>query len=168
MRITWGIATTSMALLLVMSQPSARADDDTGWYVGVSLNRLNAEFKDRDDKNFDDTDDAFGIKGGYMFNNYFGVEAGYMDLGSYKGGSGIEIDANGWNLAAVGNWPVSDKWDLYGKLGAFAVDADSDQFIPGIGRVKKGEDETEFYGAIGAEYDFGQWNIFGEFCKVDT
>jgi OOP family OmpA-OmpF porin len=153
---------------MLLGLPIASADDDTGWYAGIAVNRLDADFEDRSDLDFDDSDDTASIKLGYMFNPWFGLEGGYLDLGDYTGGSGLSIDADAFQFAGVLNWEVVGILDVYGKLGAFFVNADSDQFIPGFGRVEEDDDATEAYAGIGAELDFGTWNLFGEFSAVDT
>ncbi|MDH3638872.1 MAG: porin family protein [Gammaproteobacteria bacterium] len=156
------------AMLMVSGAQVVQADDDTGWYVGAGVSRLDADFKDVDDLSFDDSDNTAQIKGGYMFTDIFGVEAGWLDLGDYEGGSGVKIDADGFWLAGVANWSVSERWDLYAKLGVAIVDATSDQVIPGIGPVQNNDTEENIFGGVGAEVDFGNWNIFGEFAVMDT
>lgn len=46
-------------------------------------------------------------------------------------------------------------------MGAFAVDSNTDF-------TDFDESSTELFGGLGIEYDFGSWNIFGEFSKLDT
>ncbi len=162
------IVVSATALLLASGAFAVQADDDTGWYLGAGVTRLDANFKDIDDLDFDDSDNAFFIKGGYMFNDIIGLEGGWLDLGDYEGGSGIKVDADAFWLAGVANWSVAEQFDLYAKLGAFFVNATSDQFIPGIGQISDDDDKTELGGGIGAEWDLGNWNIFLEYNRIDT
>ncbi len=150
----------------ILAATPAVADDDTGLYIGGSLNRLSADFEDINDVSFDDSDNALGAKIGYMFNNRFGLEAGYLDLGNYSAdgprqGIDINIDADGFYGAGVLNVELSDRWDLYGKLGAFVVDSDTDL-------TDFEESSTELFGAVGVQYDVGPVDLFGEFSKIDT
>lgn len=152
--------------LFLISTSTVIADDDTGWFLGASVNRLSADQKSVEDVDFDDSDNAFGLKGGYMFSNLFGLEAGYIDLGDYKTqgnekGVNLNLDAEGWYLAGVLNFTPADNWDLYAKLGAFVLDTNSNL-------TEFDDSTTEVYGGIGVEYDFGDWNIFGEFSAVNT
>jgi len=156
------------AILVAYGAGVAQADDDTGGYIGVGVSRLDADFEDIADLSFDDSDSTAQVKGGYMFNDIWGVEGGWLDLGDYEGDSGIEVDADGFWIAGLANWSVSERWDLYGKLGAVFINAKSDQFVPGIGLVEEDDDETNAFGGVGAEVDFGNWNIFGEFMVMDT
>jgi hypothetical protein len=162
MKLVHTLASGAVLSLLVASP--AFADDDTGPYAGVSANWLSADQRDVNDVEFDDSDTAFGAKVGYMFTDRFGIEGGYMDLGNYETEGNVldlHIDAEGWYGAGVVNFPVADRWDLYGKLGLFVFDSDTDF-------TDFDESSTEVFGAIGAEYDLGNWNIFGELAKIDT
>ena len=148
------------------------ADDDTGWYVGAGVSRLSADFEDENDTDFDDSDNAFSAKAGYMFNNYIGVELGYLDLGDYVAegdtrSNRIELDATAYTLTVVGNWPVIDQLDLYGKAGLINIDVESSSTIAG-NRFSTDSDEDELYAAIGAEFDLGQINLFTELAIADT
>ncbi len=150
----------------------ASADDDTGFYIGFGVNRLSADFEDENDVDFDDSDNAASVKAGYMFNNYVGVEFGYLDLGDYvaEGDSRsnrIEIDAKAFNLSVVGNWPILDQMDLYGKAGIFNIDAESRSTVAG-NNITRNSDENEFFAAVGVEFDLGQINLFSELSRVDT
>jgi len=156
------------ALVLAFGTFALRADDDTGWYAGVGISRLDANYQDVSDLSFDDSDNSFQLKGGYMFNDVFGLEIGWQDLGDYDGDGGITVDADTFWLAGVANWSVSEKVDLYAKLGAFFVKATSNQVIPPVGPVRDDQDNTEFGGAIGIEWDFGKPNLFLEYGRVDT
>ena len=141
------------------------ADDDTGFFLGASVNRLSADQKDVNDVDFDDSDNAFGFKVGYMFTDLLGIEGGYLDLGDYNASNDAGIDLNlnaeGFYLVGVLNFSFAENWDAYGKLGAFAFDSNTDF-------TDFDESSTELFGGLGIEYDFGTWNIFGEFSKLDT
>jgi hypothetical protein len=156
------------ALALGLGTFASHADDDTGWNAAIGISRLDANFKDTDDGSFDDSDNTVQLKGGYMFNDVFGLELGWMDLGDYQGDGRIKIDADGFWLVGVLNWSVANQIDLYGKAGAYFIKAKSDQVIPGFGAIREDQDNTEFGGALGAEWDFGKPNLFFEYARVDT
>lgn len=96
----------------------------------------------------------FKVYGGFQINRYFGVEAGYTDFGKVKfevrdipppcfasfcptviffGPTTGEISAEGWNLSAVGTLPLTERFELSGRLGAFRsrvkLRASREQFI---------------------------------------
>lgn len=144
----------------------AHADDDSGAYVGFSANRLSVDNVETSDTDFEDSDTAFGAKAGFMFTDLFGIEGGYLDLGDYETrgqeeGRNLSLDAEGWYLAGVVNLALSDDFDLYGKLGVFSVDSNSDF-------TDFEESSTEAFGGVGAEYDMGALNFFGELNVIDT
>ena len=81
----------------------------------------------------DTTDFAWSFRAGYRFSRYFGLEAGYVNLGGYSGaltdrsnaaaGHGdFSFSAKGETLAAVGALPLGD-WDLHLKAGVLFADA---------------------------------------------
>ena len=99
----------------------------------------------------DRKDTAYNIYGGTYFNNNFGVELGYTDFGKINRGGG-ETEAEGINLSLVGRLPLSNSFNLLGKLGTTygRTDVSSQGFGVASGK------ETGFgvsYG-IGAEYSF--------------
>lgn len=149
------------------------AADDHGFYVSGTINRLSADFEDKNDVRFSESDNAAGVRAGYMFNDIFGAEIGYLDLGSYSAqgdrpGNDINLNADGFTAAAVFNLSVGNYVDLYGKVGAFYLDADSSSRLDGRTTIIETDDGAEPFAAIGAEYDFGQFAIFGEYSTVDT
>ena len=112
-----------LSLSLVLTSPEVKAeDDDSGWYFGLGLTRADADFDDVSDSSFDESDDAWNIKGGYL-------ETGYIDPGDYEGGDNINIDADAYLLAGIANWSVSERWYLYAKSGVAIVDAKSSQLV---------------------------------------
>lgn len=162
----------SLATAALLSPAVTFADDDTGFYLGVAVNRLSADFEDERDIDFEDSDNAASIKFGYMFNDIVGLEIGYLDLGGYVAegdtpDNRIDIDADARSVAVVGNWSVMDQLDLYGKLGLYNTDVDSRSTIAG-NVIDNDDDENEVFGAFGAEYDLGNFNLFAEFSVADT
>ncbi len=78
------------------------------------------------------TDTGYQIGGGYQFLPWLGVELTYVDLGRQdanyavvQGGSAVastrsaNYKIDGFNLSAVGSFPVSNAFSILGKVGAF-------------------------------------------------
>lgn len=157
---------------LLFATPQAFADDDTGAYLGVTINRLSADFEDENDVNFEDSDSAGGFRVGYMFTDMFGAEFGYLDLGNFTSdGDGpfnrIELDGDAFSIAFVANFSVLDQLDLYGKAGAYSLDVNATSTI--AGRTFQANDtETAPFAAFGVDWDLGNFNLFGEISVVDT
>lgn len=56
---------------------------------------------------------SWKLYGGFQLNPTFGLEAGYTDLGRYRG-----ANIESWSLAGTGTLPLGTGWSLLGKLGA--------------------------------------------------
>jgi OmpA-OmpF porin, OOP family len=100
------------------------ADIDPGFYVGVGVGEATVEL---DDVDFDDSDGAFKLFGGYRFNPYFGVELAYFDGGTAQDGQAgfpgtVEIETTGVNLSAIVTAPFGDDFSIFAKLGYASLD----------------------------------------------
>lgn len=124
-----GIAGTAQRSLSV-PQPAQ------GWTVGGSSFSVQQS---------ESNDTGYRVLVGYRFNAYLALEAGYVDLGNvHASGTGTaesaptcntpvcillvqldtytgsaKVQAHGAELAVVGSWPISARWSLLGRVGAF-------------------------------------------------
>ncbi|MFS2035222.1 outer membrane beta-barrel protein [Polaromonas sp. CT11-55] len=64
----------------------------------------------------DNKDTSYNLYGGSYFNNNFGLELGYTDFGKANRGGG-QTEAQGISLSLVGRLPLSNSFNLLGKLG---------------------------------------------------
>lgn len=166
------LVTCTLIVGCVLSATNVAMAADPGFYLSGAVNRLSADFKNQDDINFDDSDNTASVRAGYMFNNTFGMEVGYLDLGNYTAtgdnpANRIDIDGNAFSLALVANFDLIPPLDLYLKAGGMNVQADSTSNFAGL-ILDRDEDETVAFGAVGLEFEIGDVNLFGEFSKVDT
>ncbi len=92
------------------------------------------------DPDFSGSDVSFNFVAGWMFNQNIGLEIGYIDFGTATDDLGLpqscatfgcssrqwtsEIERDGWQLFLIGNLPLNDSFDLYGKLGVIDWNAD--------------------------------------------
>ena len=94
---------------------------------------------------FDGNDTALKIFGGYRFNDNFAIEAFYTDFGEPDDWP-LSIEASAFGASVVGIIPVAQQFELFGKIGLAAWDAD---FIDPFGTYSDdGSDLT--YGIGGA------------------
>lgn len=139
---------------------SATANADGG-YVGLSLGQTDVDLSGFDDAN------SKAISGGYRFNKNFAIEAAYIDLGESE--DDIDpiwtLETDGFNFSAVGIIPVSDKVDIFGKVGVFTWEVTLDE--AGYGELAS-EDGTDISFGIGASVNLTeQFGIVVEYQKFD-
>lgn len=73
----------------------------------------------------DDTSTSWKLFAGYSLNKNFAIEGGYAKLGKYRAYATDDWDEyvaqakiNAFFIDAVGNWPVGQNLNLFGKVGA--------------------------------------------------
>ena len=103
----------------------------TGFYIGGS-----AGVTELDDDgafnglDFDDTDSAFALFGGYKILKYLAVEARYTDFGDYSVSNGSmseSVDLSSISGHVEGIIPFSTSgWELFGQLGFGRMSIDCD------------------------------------------
>ena len=114
-----------LALGLLVSGSSYAGNYTIGGLIGqsnidaIEINCLNI------DCDVDDSDTAIGINLGYQFTNAWGIELGYLDLGSVSLNESIlgfnvnfKGDLSAAYLAGRGTYEFSDHWSITGRLGA--------------------------------------------------
>lgn len=115
--------------------------------------------------NCDDSDVGFKIFGGLKFNQYFAAEAGYVNLGEVSAsfsGVGVEVDADGFQLAAVGTYPI-EQFSLLGKVGIYFWDLEAS-----AGGTSISDDGTDIMFGIGGAFHFTpQLSVRGEWERFD-
>jgi outer membrane protein OmpA-like peptidoglycan-associated protein len=111
---------------------------------------------------------------GWMFTNMWGMEIRWSDSGNGSsdiflvdnagartrlGDVGVSID--GFTLYGVGNWPVAERWDLFGKLGYTRQDAAFDASVVDGGEgspasFAASDDDVGPAAALGARWRFAR------------
>ena len=164
-----GVAST---LLIAAGQASAQA------YVGASIGQ-----SDIDDEittglitsgSVDGKDSAFKVFGGYMFNRHFGIEGAYVDLGeaSYSGFFGAatvtggSVEVTGFNVSALGAYPINEQFSVFGKIGLFIWEAEASDTTGGA-PFSATADGTDLSFGVGVGYNFtrnlgvrAEWEMF--------
>ena len=102
-----------------------------GWYVGGTLGKTYVD-EDIGEFRFTGNGTSYRISGGYEFNDYFGLEASYLDLGTLDdvvdiGGQMIPVSAtaDGYSLAATGRVPMGERFSANGRVGYYFSDGQS-------------------------------------------
>jgi len=142
----------SLIALAVLASSFALADD-SGWYAGANVGKSRGTIDDARittsvaGSGFtgatiidDDHSTGYKIFGGYQYNKYLAVEAGYFDLGNFGFNATLpagtlhgNIKLKGLNLDVVGTLPITEKFSVLGRIGVNYADA-SDSFV-GTGAV---------------------------------
>lgn len=125
------------------------------FYVGASIGQSYVEEDDVIfDEDFDEEDFGFKVFGGMRFHKNFAAELTYLDFGEPDDeilGIDSEIDLYAWALYGVGVLPLTDKFELFAKLGVAYWDAEGKARFMGIS-AKNDDDGTELAYGLGASY----------------
>ncbi|MBX9798575.1 MAG: outer membrane beta-barrel protein [Burkholderiaceae bacterium] len=158
-----------------------------GAYVGFNAGRANQKLSVSTDEgggSVKDNSSAYKLYGGYEFNQYFGVQGGYVNLGKgkidyasddIKGTFGSKVRS--LYIAATATLPVNDQFALFAKLGVSrnrvkVADTYTDAGVAGY--ESGSETRTARLIGIGAAYNFSknlaavvEYEDFGKVAKDD-
>ncbi len=124
----------------------AIAADDGGFYAGASIGQFGV-----DENGFSESDTSFKLFGGWMFNQFIGGDLEYIDGGTVRDGD-FGIDSTGFNVSIKGNWPVTEQFDVFAKVGYYFWDADID--VTGNSGQESNESGSDVSWGIGAGLNF--------------
>ena len=158
-----GFAYVTVLASAMLAAPVVSAQDNTDRdSSGVYLSGSYGGYKARGGE-FDDESDLFGVGLGYQFNQFFALEAEYIDFGNF-GDDDVDGKLKGTSLGLIGRLPLPDLFGVYAKAGAFAPSFDVDAF-----------DESETYDEVnpfvGAGVDFRvteQLTAFAEYNRYNV
>jgi OmpA-OmpF porin, OOP family len=155
------LSPTLLAVLIGAATFGAQAQD-TGFYVGAGAGQSFV-----DEGSYDDEDTAFSAFGGYQFNRWFGLEAGYVDLGKLEPDvAGQSLEASSAYLSAVGTLPFTEKFSGYAKAGLQRWDLDT--AIPGLTGTRDDNGTDPTYG-VGLQYRFTDaFALRGEYSRFEV
>ncbi|WP_434352929.1 porin family protein [Psychrobacter sp. HD31] len=133
-------------------------------YIGIKAGQFDLDIDNADKPT------AYGVYGGYNFNNGFGIEAEYVDSedADIKDGN-VKGEYNAKQYGAYGTYRhhFANTGGLYGKakLGVAKVEAEANY----KNGAKKELDETGIAGALGLGYDINSnFSIEGEYGMMDA
>jgi len=166
------VALNGLAMLGLLAGASAYADQAPGFYAGAGIGQATVKV---DDADFDASDTAFKVFGGYNFNDNFAAEVTYFDGGApgetFDLGGGdtgrIEAEFTGLNLSVVGRIPVSESFALFAKVGYASYDVKARATAFGFSDSASDSDNDLSYG-LGAAFSFGQFDVRGEYEAIDV
>jgi OOP family OmpA-OmpF porin len=161
-----GIIMTSVFSAGAMAQ-------EPGFYVGGSLGYANLDQDEAEMQSIltnagltgtvdiDDEDLGWKFFGGYNFNQYFGAEIGYVNLGSVDTAFNVtapaaatgsaSVDVDGFTASGTLSYPINEQLDVFGKLGVLVWNADGSASVSGV-TVSADDDDTDVHFGIGGKY----------------
>jgi len=117
----------------------------TGGYIGVGFGKV-----DIDTETFDDPT-GFELIGGYKFNDNLAIEVSYVDFGEASDNEPPEwkITANSLAVGVVGIAPITEQFEVFGKIGFHSWDIEFKE--SGFGILAEDDGSDIFY-SLGANY----------------
>lgn len=117
---------------------AVEASYDTGWFVEAGIRHVESS---RNVSAFvvDDEESGWSLGVGYSFTENFALQADYLDLGRDHFATDCPppnvclventdlVDISGYALSVVGRWPLTELFDIYGKVGVAGWDSDFHQ-----------------------------------------
>lgn len=114
-----------------------------------------------------DSDIAFGLRGGYQFNETFSAELTLQELGEVEDnvdGLNLGIDTSIVALGIKAALPINDQWALSGRVGFASWDSD----LSVDGQSDGSEDGSDLYYGVGVDYSFNDTIYLGvEYTLTD-
>ena len=158
----------TLAALLVLTPLTALGDD--GFYVGGSVGSASLS-EDFDGFNVDSDSTAFRLVAGWQINDYLSVEGGYQNFGAFEqtftvNGEPVDVslDADGFMLGGTGSFPLSDRFALYGRVGAFFWDGDAE--INNVSQARP--EDTNLYLGAGVSFALtGQLKLIVDWTRYN-
>lgn len=168
----------SLAALGTLTAASAFAEEGGYYYGGLSIGQSRAKIDEAritasllgaglttTGMTRDERDTAFKLFGGYQFNPYIGVEAGYFNLGKFgftstttpAGTLHGQIKLQGLNLDLVGTLPLTQNLSAIARVGAqyaSARDTFSSTGAVTVLNPSPSKRETNFKLGAGLQYAF--------------
>lgn len=166
----------TLTAVAIAVSPVAAMAAEPGLYLGgnIGLSRTDIdEDRIRDGlvgqgftvSSFDDDERDLGYKlfGGYQFNRFLALEAGYFDLGKFDfdattiptGTFAGEIEITGFNVDLVGSLPLSKRFSAFGRGGVTREEAEVKFTRSGAVAVtdaSRDKSETNYKFGFGVEY----------------
>ena len=136
------------------------ADENTGLYLGGGFGQFGLEFDNIDDAvedfDFDDSDQAYKLFGGWRFSPYIAAELAYIDLGApneaFDDGvdeAVVDADIDGFAPYIVGTLPLGI-FEIFAKVGYLFYQVDVDITLNGDELDLGSESDEAFVYGVGA------------------
>lgn len=162
-------------LLAVLAALAGTAAAQTT-YIGGNVGRAEQKISVDGIGSLKDHDTSYKLYAGYNFNQNFGLEAGYADLGELKQSSGIysiSTEPTSVYFAATGTLPLEAGFSLIGKVGIARTEVKAHAAIGNLRDSDKASRSTT-YASIGGAYAINtnfsvvaEYEYFGKIAKFE-
>lgn len=165
----------------LVATPPVYAADAGGWFFGIQPVRSELKLKLPGVDSPVQADNAYRLSAGYQFTSNLKAEFNYLDLSRptlTTNALGLPVSqagkGKGLQVAGTASLPVTEKFGLYGRLGAFHSNLESScaNSLLTCAAAERGTDVN--YG-LGMRYDFtktvsvgGEWERFHRFGGRNT
>ena len=154
MNTKW-IAVAVLALAGAGQAVAQDPEEQQGVYVGGGIGDFSMEIDefDADDIDFDESDSAYKLFVGYRFNQFFGAQFDYLDLGGSDSGTGLqhlELETGGYALRLEGTLPLAF-FELFATAGLVFSDVDGT-----YGGVDFDESDNDPVYSVGAGFEIAE------------
>lgn len=136
----------ALAVVGVLFAANSVCAQPTG-YIGASIGQSDVDVSGYDQAT------SFQLFGGMSLSQYFGLEVAYTNLGEFDNNSTLQtVEVDGFELTAVGSFPVTNHIDLFGEAGLYAWNMD----ITATGLGSGSDDGTDLTYGVGAKFQVAQ------------
>ncbi|MEO1202848.1 MAG: outer membrane beta-barrel protein [Pseudomonadota bacterium] len=159
----------ALSLVAAVLLPMA-ASAESGFFIhaAVGQSELSDDF---DGFAVDDDSTAWRLSAGWRLNDYLAFEGGYHNFGRFEQDFNVDgapvrvsLKADGFTLGGVGSIPVSERFDVFGRVGAFFWDGDAD--LNGVTQATP--EDTNLYLGLGVRFDLNErFSITGDGSRYD-
>jgi OOP family OmpA-OmpF porin len=139
----------AVLLSAVISAPAFAADE--GFYAGITLGNGKPNVAPTAQALSKSSNFIYGGLAGYQYNKNLAVEAQFTGAGKATDIAGNTVKADALSLTAVGLLPLSDSFELLGKLGVASAKTTSS-----AGATNLGASRTGLTYGLGAQYNVTQ------------
>lgn len=154
--------------LLAAGLSTAVQAEEQAFYAGSGAGIY---YVDLDGMEFDESAMAVRLFGGYRFNEYVSVEAGFgklFEASTDIEGVDVDLDGTTWDLSVRPSVPLSDNFTAFAVLGLTQYDLELSASALGVTESTSDKDEDLHYGVGGQFLLNDVWKVRGEWTILDA